>query len=747
MTSLHPSSSDGGQAQTGAGFERLDLRIQRWIWQRSWTELRDIQDAAISAILGGGADVLIAAATASGKTEAAFFPLLTQVAGDVPEGLQIVYVSPLRALINDQFDRLGTLCEELQIPVHRWHGDVGLSAKAAVVRSPRGVLLITPESLEALFVLRGPGLRRLFATVEAVVVDEVHSFIGEERGRQLQSLLHRLELVARRRVRRVGLSATLGDMGLAAEFLRPGSGTDVVQIVSLAPGQELKLQLRGYVEERAAASDDADPSSPDNSSVDEAMAAHLFQSLYGSENLVFCNSRGRVEQYADRLRRLCEENRRPNLFLPHHGSLSKELREDAERLLKDNEKSVTVVCTSTLELGIDIGSVASVAQIGPPPSVASLRQRLGRSGRRGEPAMLRVYVTENGIDADTPPQDQLRAALVQSLAMVELLLERWCEPPETGALHLSTLIQQLLSLIAQHGGATAQQAFPTLCESGPFRNVDMDLFVRLLRGLAEKDVIMQSEEDRTLLLAPAGERIVEHYTFFAAFATPEEYRVVAGPHALGTIPVSYPLAPGMFVIFGGRRWAVEDVDEQRRVVQVSPTAGGRVPRFGESGGRVHDRVRERMRTLYERSDEPAFLNATARNLLAEARDNYRRLALRERHLVPFGSSTVVFGWAGDRAQQTLMLQLLSRGMKVEADGLALTVCAPPDTVADHIRDLAELPPADALVLARLVPNKAAEKHDWLLPEALLAQDYASRQIDVEAAHQVACRIAKAEGAV
>lgn len=740
MTSSPPSSSDQRPPREGAGFGRLDSRIQRWIWQRGWTELRDIQDAAVTTILDSSADVLIAAATASGKTEAAFFPLLTKVVAESANGIQLVYLSPLKALINDQFDRLDALCEDLKVPVHRWHGDVGLSAKAAVLRSPSGVLLITPESLEALFVLRGPALRRLFATVEAVIVDEVHSFIGEERGRQLQSLLHRLELVARRRLRRVGLSATLGDMGLAAEFLRPGGGTAIVQIVSQAAGQELRLQIRGSVQGRVATPGDPGSAS-DTSDLEESVPAHLFQTLYGTENLIFCNSRGLVEQYADRLRRLCEENRRPNLFLPHHGSLSKELREDAERLLKDTEKSVTVVCTSTLELGIDIGTVESVAQIGPPPSVASLRQRLGRSGRRGEAAILRLYVIEDEIGRDTAPQDQLRPALVQSVAMVELLLERWCEPPETGALHLSTLIQQRLSLTAQHGGVTAQQAYRVLCESGPFRDVDMDLFVRLLRGLAEKNVLMQSE-DRSLLLAPAGERIVEHYTFFAAFATPGEYRIVAGSHELGTIPVEFPLAPGMFVIFGGRRWEVEDVDEQRRVVQVSPATGGRVPRFGDSGGRVHDRVRERMREIYERSDEPAFLNAAARGLLGEARENYRRLGLRDRHLIPCGESTVIFGWAGDRAQHTLLLQLLSRGLKVEADGVAISVAESADAVFDHIRDLAELPPGDAMALARLVPNKMVEKHDWLLPQALLARDYASRQLDVAGAHSLAERFAR-----
>ena len=199
-----------------AGFRRLHELIQRWVWDQGWSDLRDIQERAIGPILDGGRDVIVAAATAGGKTEAAFLPICSQVIAQPSGSVRALYVSPLKALINDQFDRLDRLCERLAIPVHRWHGDVPSTHKRQVLSDPAGILLITPESLEALFVLRGTAIAKLFGNLDFVVVDELHSFIGSERGQQLQSLLSRIERVLRRRVPRIALSATLGDMDLAS---------------------------------------------------------------------------------------------------------------------------------------------------------------------------------------------------------------------------------------------------------------------------------------------------------------------------------------------------------------------------------------------------------------------------------------------------------------------------------------------------------------------------------------------------
>jgi ATP-dependent helicase Lhr and Lhr-like helicase len=465
-----PRSASSRPPAASQAFDLLAEPVRRWIYDQGWQNLRDAQEAAIPLLLDGTADVIIAAATAAGKTEAAFLPICSRLAESAPTGpgVQVLYVAPLKALINDQYERLSGLCERLDIPVHRWHGDVPGSRKSAVLKKPGGILLITPESLEALFVVRGPSLATILAGLQYIVVDELHAFLGTERGAQLRSLMHRIELSLRRRVPRVGLSATLGDMSLAADALRPGEADGVRCIESAQKGQELAVQVRGYLDCPPPPGRDYDDETPLHQ-----IAADLYQVLRGHDNLVFPNSRGTVELLAARLRDLCETAGVPNEFLPHHGNLSRELREDAEAALKDRSRPATAIATTTLEMGIDIGSVHSVAQVGAPPSVAALRQRLGRSGRRpGEPAILRMYVTEPAVDPRTPLPDQLRAELVQGIAMLSLLLQGWCEPPDQDALHLSTLIQQVLSAIAQHGGVSAHAAYRALCGPGsPFTAV------------------------------------------------------------------------------------------------------------------------------------------------------------------------------------------------------------------------------------------------------------------------------------
>jgi ATP-dependent helicase Lhr and Lhr-like helicase len=741
MTTLPVSGSEPHSAADtdrprSEAFERLHPDVRRWIWQRGWRELRDAQEAAITPILAGDVDVLISAATASGKTEAAFLPICSVLTG-IPAagpGIGVVYVSPLKALINDQWSRLEELCELLEIPVHRWHGDVAGARKQRVLNDPRGVLLITPESLEALFALRGTKIRGLFGTLRYVVIDELHSFIGTERGAQLQSLLHRLELAVRRRVPRVGLSATLGDMADAAEYLRPRHGAQVSLITSTADTQELRLQLRGYVHA------DPGPTPPDATGredavtdADAAIAQHLFDHLRGTDNLVFAGSRSKVEKLTDRLTRRSEQARVPNEFVPHHGNLSKEIREHVEARLKDRSLPVTAICTSTLEMGIDIGTVTSVAQIGAPPSVAALRQRLGRSGRRGEPAMLRIYVREPEITADTSPQDQLRAQLVQTIATVDLLLDRWYEPPSTSGLHLSTLTQQILSLIAQHGGATPREAYRTLCGQGPFHHIDQETFRALLRAHGSADLLRQGA-DGVLLHGEKGEQLVNHYSFFAAFASPAEYRLVAEGRTLGSIAPSSPLIPGGLLIFAGQRWKIRKVDTSAKLIELTPSTGGRPPEFTGGGPDVHDRIRAHMRMTYQRTEIPIYLDPLAQRLLGEARDNYRRFGLAENPIVGWGDDTLVFPFRGDTVMSALALAIQRHGIDCEQNGLALQLAdTNPEQAADVLRHLAATPPPEPRTLAALVPEKELDKYDELLDDELLTTAYAARKLDVAGA--------------
>ena len=586
----------------------------------------------------------------------------------------------------------------------------------------------------------------MFAGLRYIVIDELHSFIGIERGAQLQSLMHRIDLAVRRRVPRIGLSATLADLTIAAEFLRPGHAGSVA-ILDNPDGDtaEIKLQLRGYtkpdpaqIAPNAAAGEDlaADPDADDavHATDDLAIGNHLFDTLRGHDNLVFANSRAKVEAYSDILDKLSATHRVPNEFFPHHGNLSKEYREDVERRLRASDVPATAICTSTLEMGIDIGSTDSVAQIGAPGSVAALRQRLGRSGRRDQPAVLRMYIAERELSERTPPPDQVRAQLMQSIAMVNLMLEEhWYEPPNIADLHLSTLTQQILSVIAQHGGATAAELFTTLCAAGPFNRINRATFVDLLRSLGESELLTQSS-DGLILHGHVGDRIVNHYTFYSAFQTSEEYRLVVRGRTLGSIPVDYPVLVGSLLIFTGRRWRVVDVDTKSRVIELTRSSGGRPPMFSGGGAEVADLVRQRMRSLYESNVVPAYLNAPAQVLLDEARASYRRLLLGERELVGWGADTLVFCWRGDRILNTLAIALNQAGLRVSIGGVALTVTgATTADVLDTVAAILAEPQPAPEALAASVPIKEREKYDQYLSDDLLNRGYAAANLDVPGA--------------
>ena len=730
--SSHPSNSERSK-----GFDQLAEPVRRWIWDKGWNSLRDIQERAIPTLLNDDRDVIIAAATAGGKTEAAFLPLISSVLEHPGEGgFDLVYVGPLRALINDQFERLEDLCVRAELPVYPWHGDIAQGVKTRARRNPRGVLLITPESLEALFVLRGFEIPALFMGTRAIIIDELHALLDNERGIHLRSLLTRLELAVNRRIRRVGLSATLGEMTLAREYLRPEDSETVTLLESRSEGQELRVQIRGY---RSGYDEE-------NEAAKRAVVEHLFSRLRGSRNLIFAGSRRDVEWYADALRGLSEKARLPIEFLPHHSSLSREHRLNLEKRLKTNP-AATAVCTSTLELGIDIGDIACVAQVGAPFSVASLRQRLGRSGRRaGQPAVLRMYAIETEPSTDSHPLDHLYLGLICSIAMIELLIEGWCEPPTPQALHLSTLTHQILSVVAEHGGARARQLYATLCERGPFRRVSPSLFACLLGHLGGSDVaLIEQAPDGVLLLGREGERLVEHYSFYPVFQTPEEYRIIADGKPLGTLPVTMALAPDMTIIFSGRRWRITQIHDRDKAIEVTSDPTGQPPRFGGSGGLLHDRIVEKMREVLLGTDLPAYLDKSAILLLENARSEFRRLGFARQSIFQAGKQGYVLAiWAGSVKTSTLALALRSMGFGVAVypypGFLDISRAEGAQSVETALEEIANWAPVPADEVLSAAANLMTEKFHSYLSLDLLHADATSSRIDLDALPALARRV-------
>ncbi len=714
-------------------FDRLHPEVKRWLWDQEWQELREVQSLAIDGVLGCNDDLIIAAATAAGKTEAAFLPILSRIADASIDSFAVLYISPLKALINDQFRRLETLCERLSLPVVKWHGDAAAAAKAKALRHPRGVVLITPESIESLLVRRGPEVRRLVGETAFIVIDELHAFMSGERGVHLASLLKRLESQAGRPIRKIGLSATIGDYTEAKRFLRPDSPDSVREIKATSVQADLRLQVRGYREPDTKHSSSTGDGTEPLHGAQTQIADHLFRNLRGDNNLVFASSRKFVETYAADLASLSETTGVPNEFFPHHGSLAKGLREELEERLKKNEVPTTAVATTTLELGIDIGSVVSVAQIGPPASIAGLRQRVGRSGRRpGQPSILRIYVTEldehDGNDLFT----RLCCDTVQSVAAVRLLVEPWIERGLSRDVGFSTLLHQVLALIRERGGARAKTVFDTLCGPGPFASVTPSDFTALLRSMgATAPALLEQASDGTLMLGALGEQITDRYDFYAVFMSDEEFRIVTEHRALGTIPIFNPLQTGDYIIFAGRRWIVEAVDDKAKVIRVAAAPAGRVPKFqSQEGAPLDDRLVEEMRKVYRSTDRPVFLDAAAWNLLQEGRAAYAALELDRRSIVAHGDDVFIFHWHGTRTAETLRLALAHRGIRTEHDTVGLRAHSTPIApVTDAVKGLREALPS-ATELAANVETLHRQKYDHFIPEDLLRSAFARSRLDI-----------------
>ncbi|KAF0179600.1 MAG: ATP-dependent helicase Lhr and Lhr-like helicase [Limisphaerales bacterium] len=760
-----------------AAFALLHEGVQRAIYDLGWKQIRPVQTEAIHALLEGEGHVLISAATAGGKTEAAFLPVISRLAAGEQDSIRAIYVGPLKALINDQFGRLDRLCERMHIPVHRWHGDVTASHKQALRRDPSGILLITPESLESNFINYGNQVPRLYRGLEFVVIDELHSFLGNVRGVHLLSLLSRLRAATGRQPRMIGLSATLGDPEMGKCFLAPDAPATVTHIQDAATGRSIRFALKGvlktpdpakggsgarrltpasareFIQKKSAeqllaagesprteskpAKADSEPALPDD--LDD-IAEDLVRHLATSTNLVFVNSRRTAEELAVRLHDRVTKLKWPHdPFMIHHGSVAKELREETETALKSGLPT-TAICSSTLEMGIDIGSVRSVGQIDPPWSVASLVQRLGRSGRReGESSIMRLYVREESPHAGSRLTDLLFPDLLRGIALTRLMREKWLEPAEQQRMHLSTLVHQILSWLRQTGGMPAARLHAALVVAGPFRKIGPADFAGLLRGLAAHQLIEQVPTG-DLILAPAGERITAAKDFYSAFKGTEMFSVRHEKNEIGELAFDAVPPVGQLVILAGRRWLVGEIDAGAKTVWVTPSHGGKAPVFVGSGGELHPRIVQEMKAVLLGDDEPSFLDEPALELLRTARHVAHTVGLDKTDVLPAPGGVRWFPWAGTRCLRTLALLAKANKVNAETDRLSLWLSV---EGMGGFRDFLKLLTAtkyDPIALGHLVTPRAVEKFDEFIPDELLDQAAAIERLAVAEA------IAAIEGA-
>ncbi len=716
-------------------FERLAPFLREFIYAQDWKDLRPIQAEAIETIFDTDEDVLITAGTASGKTEAAFLPILSLIQSDPIGSVRALYVGPLKALINDQFQRLEMLCAQGGIPVFRWHGDVSGEHKSDLIENPGGVLQITPESIESLLINKTDKLRRLFSGLRFIVVDEVHAFLESDRGVQLRSQLERLAAYTSiGRPRRIGLSATVGDFDVAKRWLNPQRPDRVRLIDPAGVTTATRFSLIHFPH--------AGESLPPD------MLDDLYSLTRNRKTLIFCNSRGDVELATSMLNRRCARDGLDERYLPHHGSISKEMREAAEDRMKDKNRTASVVCTNTLELGIDIGQLDLVVQINSTHSVMSFEQRLGRSGRRGEPRMMQLYTSELEPGSSDAFFERLPFSLLKALAVTDLFLERWIEPPVARTSAYNVLYHQLLSRLTEMHGSSPRDLVGFFMDSQVFPGVEPDSYATILKYLAAIDHIQQMPEG-DLIVGLTGERVVRSRDFYAVFQTPPEWDVRHGERTLGRISPSPDLMPGVCLLLVGRVWEVKEVLPDQKQVLVIPALEARNVMFVGTGvPEMHPRVAQRVRELLARDTLPTYLSPAGQSALTEARRLSHEIGLGEREIFETDQTWIIFPWTGTRAARTLQFLIQHSGLEVTFPSLLFPWVMAIKREGDHndlrtrLQTLLKLTLTPKDVVAKIpIALLRTHKYDEFLPDDLIRARALEEWIDWEAAQTTLQRLA------
>lgn len=705
--------------QESSSFELLESKVQQWVWEQGWNSLNDIQENSIPLILNCDSDVIISAATAGGKTEAVFLPILTNILKNENNGgCQVLYISPLKSLINDQYRRLADMTQGMSVNVTPWHGDISSNKKRRFLNNPNGILIITPESLESLFMHHHDKLRNAFDNLMYIIIDELHAFIPTERGKQLQSLMSRLEFVIRRHVPRIAMSATFSDYDSVKHFLRQDHSLSCIIPKQGKSNHEIKVLLKEYTYKYN-----------EKQFVDKKITDDIFARLRGSNNLVFTNSRRECEHICSLLNEKSEEENVPNEFRIHHGSISKDIRREVENDLQSGKTPITAICTATLELGVDIGKVKSIAQIETAITVSGLRQRLGRSGRRDEASILRIYSSDYN-DSNAELLDYLRANLVQNIAVLELLKEHKYEKPNINGIHFSTLIQQVLSIIAEYGSFYPQDGWKLLCKHGAFDNISPHLFMDLLKDLGRKKVIKQMSSGQ-IIISSIGEEILRDKEFYAAFTTYPEIDVINmqnGQH-IGSLLVQF-VGVGSCIVFCGQKWKIVDVSYNDKRAYVIPFDYGEEQIFKNDCVEIDPIITKKMKEIYLSDEIYPYLDkrSEAIKCLIDARTFFQKKHL-DSIFSTYKKENIILTWAGSKVNRTIsLISKLYLDKVVGYNHIYLSGLKKED-----ISELLKRSKPVAKTLCPFLMREAKEinKYDYLLSDDLLDIQYASMYLDVD----------------
>lgn len=612
-------------------FNLLSEPIRKYIRDKGWESLRPIQEAAIQRIMSTENNYVLISRTASGKTEAAFLPILSRT-NFKEEGVMVLYISPLIALINDQFRRVEELCEYLDISVTKWHGEASKGQKEKILKNPNGIVLITPESLEAMFVNKPYNVKHLFESLEFVVIDEIHSFLGSDRGIQLQSILSRLQKINKTKFKTLALSATVSDSNQYVElknFIGDVENTKIIRDITPKPINAVFRYFEGTGAE---------------------LPLDLLKDLYvqtrNNKSLIFPNARGRVEEVAVKLRKISDKVGGHQNYFSHHSSVDKEVREYVEFFAKNNTyQNFSIACTSTLELGIDIGSVDQVVQIDATHSIASLIQRVGRSGRRDDKASnLFLYATN-------------RWTLLQSVACWLLYEEKYIEPVILNEKPYDILVHQTLSTVKGTSGILKKNLISVLQENNAFKNISETDIEEIIDFLVEKDLLEKLEFE--LILGIVGEKIVNNREFYSVFQTEDLFKVSHKGNKIGEMPLTIQVREDENIYLSARIWKIAHVDLKSKKIEVIPANDGKKPIFEGNGATIAERIRQKMLEILVSKKEYDFLDEPSQNIITEMQKEFSIFDINDlysqRPLHSTNSNLTFFSFTSSKINKTLKI--------------------------------------------------------------------------------------------
>lgn len=650
-------------------FTRLAPFIQDFIYQNKWEELRGNQVAACEVIFDSDDNLLLSSGTASGKTEAAFLPVLTELYNRPSGSVGVMYISPLKALINDQFKRLEQMLLDSNIPVTKWHGDTSQTWKNKLIKKPEGLLQITPESLESLITNKRSACLSMFSDLRFVIIDEVHYFMRDVRGLQLLCVLERLKQLTGANPRRIGLSATLGDVSLAQNWLNTGTGRECAAPLVEEGKKKVRLHIErfvNYAEKRDLTEKDSSGNIVSVSTGDMGTREHyeyLFRQTLDKKTIIFTNSREETEFVMANLREIALKNKSPDVYRVHHGNVSVLLRENTEDEMKSADEKIVTGATVTLELGIDIGSLDQAVQVGAPLNVSSFAQRLGRCGRRGQiPQILFTFVESikvNSADILGP----INWEFLRTIGIIELYIkDHWIEPipPQHHAYNL--LYHQTMSCLKSNGEMSPAGLASAILTLGAFKYISKADYRQLLSHMLNTEQLQRTEHGG-LIIGREGEKIVGSHKFLTVFIAPEYLLVKDENRTIGTVDKVYPV--GVRFALAGVAWESVDVNEKSKVIFVKRVPGISVVDWDvDFNAELHTVLVRKVRSVLKENAPYPYLSARCKERLAEIQYIAQNSGILDNLVTPLSDKKyAIFPWVGTRQIMTLNYALRHRKIK------------------------------------------------------------------------------------